>query len=117
MLFTIIAIISTLIDKKLLIGTLLTIDVTLIVHLFTTKFWISDYMPVWERAINFKIDGCLFLLLTLFVVIVVIYILGIPIYSRLISFLENKLQRKSKKKRKNNKSKKKKHTRPNLNRS
>jgi hypothetical protein len=104
LLFTIIAIISTLFDKKLLIGTLLAIDVALIGHLFTTKFWISDYIPVWERAINFKIDGCLFLLLTLFVVIVVIYILGIPIYSRLTSFLENKLQRKSKKKRKKNKS-------------
>ncbi len=108
LLFIFVAIISTIKDSKRLIGTLLTIDVTLIIFLLTMKYWISDYVPVWERSINSTIDSRLLWMVILLVVIVFIYMFARIAYSKLMDVVK---RIKNNEKHKKTRTKHKKHTR------
>jgi hypothetical protein len=79
-------------QSRVILGAVITSNLTLIVLLFTFRYWIVGYVPPWIVSVYAKIDSMLIWMFALFAVIIVLTLITRSVGIGLYKFLAHKIR-------------------------
>lgn len=85
---------------KWIIGSLITVNFSMIILLLTIQFWVKDYVPFWETAVYSTTNDRLMWLLILLATTIIIALIGRPRFARILVSARNRLKKNSDERRK-----------------